>query len=431
MSDNNSTMHTVKRNSLSSKWGVWAAGSDANSPVEKLLAEFKNSEDAETYRDRVEAGEDHTAIIASLGAKKSKTPGGGVFGKLFKRNASADINDGSSGPVVNNPVIEIQAPVKKEDEDSSDSAEAPAKAQPTAVKETPSRFQVIEQPAPEPVKPVVTETAPPAPDVVAEVEQEEAAEPAAEEQVSAQVDQMEESIKEEAIVSVPDPEEVVAEQVEAVVPELVSEEPVAEPPVEKPVAEQVEVIEAAPVVEKAVAESTVDKPAAKTAVKPASNATPEDSNRDDGLLVDWTFTPPPDVTPEEVRSSSGAQVATEVQTTNAVDPEWAAPAAKSGPATVESESARGIVQDPGTGRITVEICVSKALKDSSAGDPRVSDKKYNSIASKEYTEVSKAFAAGSSSEHLSEELTHLAAVCLAWAEAIAKRQATETENIAA
>jgi hypothetical protein len=117
MPDNNSTQHTIKRNSLSSRWGVWAIGTDDGSPVEKLLVEFKNSEDAESYRDRIEAGEVHEAIIVSLSEKKPGESGkGGIFGKLFKRGSAANVVDGTAAPVVNNPVIEIQAPTKKEDE---------------------------------------------------------------------------------------------------------------------------------------------------------------------------------------------------------------------------------------------------------------------------------------------------------------------------
>ena len=146
--------------------------------------------------------------------------------------------------------------------------------------------------------------------------------------------------------------------------------------------------------------------------------------------------PPPDVTPEELRSTgikvpNSKATKLKVENGNRVDPEWAGPAVTTKATSANVQNGDSLSQDPGTGRVTVDICVSKALKDGSGGDARISDKKYNSIASKEYTEVSKAFANGSSPEYLREELTHLAAVCLAWADAIEKRQSTGTISKAA
>ena len=186
------------------------------------------------------------------------------------------------------------------------------------------------------------------------------------------------------------------------------------------------------------------------AATPKSKPVPADNVDENGVLVDWTFSPPPDVTPEEVRASSQEDDEDDVQQDDdlaVAEPESIQakrnvaqiaekPAVQTKAPDTELVAAETVkpssVTSGGTeSRMTVDICVSKALKDSAVGNPKVSDKKYNSIASKEYTEVSKAFATGNSHEHLREELTHLAAVCLAWADAIAKRQASDAEEQAA
>ncbi len=369
-------IYSIKRNSLSSKWGVWTTDTSTDPPVEKLVTELKTAEDAEAYAARVQTGEAHDAILASLSGKKPKAESGGLFGKLFKRGKVE-----TNVAPVSNPVIEIEtaehAPAA---EQRSEEQETPTQARTSAV-EAPSHFEVIEQPKPAPqatptsVQKVEPAPAPASPPVVES--------PVAPEPVPVRT------------------QEPVSAEISQAVPEESSTQTV-EPSVKAPL-EFSESVESQPEIASApkVSESTESRPAPPVATQA------DEQSRNDGLLVDWTFTPPPDVTPDELKASGEESPA---NTTNQ---------GQSGSSTQESQ------ENEDSGQLTMEIRVSKALKEASVGDPRISNKKYNSIASKEYTEVNKAFTTGNSPEYLREELTHLAAVCLAWADAIEKRQKSE------
>lgn len=127
-------------------------------------------------------------------------------------------------------------------------------------------------------------------------------------------------------------------------------------------------------------------------------------------MLNWTFTPPPDVSAAEVQSGVAPTVPVESKS-------QAAP-------TMDFREVHGT-------KIAVESARFEALRSDSAGGGDISDKKYNSIASKEYTEVSKAFASRNSQGTLHDELLHLATVCMAWADAIEKRMASGTSERAA
>lgn len=452
--------HAVKRNALSSKWGVWTTDTDARSPVENLIAEFKNNEDAESYVVRIEAGEAHDVIVASLKRKKPKVDGGGgMFGKLFKRGSGAVSATADGGPTVKNPVIEIPAPRRQEAEANTAAiAEAPAAsrqaraARAARAAEAPSRFQVIEQPARKPAPvPTVAEAEPavmaePVP-AVAETEPAVITAESEEPPVVANVPVVEDvpvAVEIEMVETYEAPQptleaEMATETISPVEPTVheAAAGPSANAKATKRVVPEIETVveddlETGPSAPEESSEAEEPVPTVTgarrgtvgTSTPPAVKSVEEEPSRDDSLLVDWTFSPPPDVTPEELRSVGGA-----VPASLAKAPE--APVAETARTSAKTDGGSGISSDPGTGRVSVDICVSKALKDLSSGDPRISDKKYNSIASKEYTEVSKAFAIGNSPEFLREELTHLAAVCLAWADAIEKRRDTGTERLAA
>ena len=177
-------------------------------------------------------------------------------------------------------------------------------------------------------------------------------------------------------------------------------------------------------------------------------------------LLNWTFTPPPDVSAAEVGKRPQAvpepepeeaeepvavlepapQAVAPVETAPPQEPEQAAepvvmsvtPAAV--PAAPAGDVRQAVTAQPvpssSNGKVTIDICTARSLQNEAWGDPGISDKKYSSIASKEYTEISKAMAAGGSPEHLREELVHLASVCIAWADAIDKRLASQEENAA-
>ena len=474
--------YSVKRNALSSKWGVWTVDPDSKSPVENLVAEFKKGEDAESYQARIEAGETHDDIIASLSAKKPKAAGsGGVMGKLFKRGSREQLPVDATEPAVHNPVIEIAAPSKRVDEVSTPEVEeTPVAAKPARMIEAPSRFQIIEQP-PAPAPPVPTaepvveakkitvaaEEVPVSEDVPVVVENVE--EPLAEIEATtvpeslpevssagdSPVERLPEASAEEPasptasqpakpveILAVAEPVEEINEPEEVSVvsgstPEIAPEpETLSVKAEQQPVVEEIAPVETASQVKTMVEPTDIATVPTPAAPAPAPLKSQPAEPKDESRLVDWTFTPPPDVTPEELRSSASTlavqpAVVTQTEDSNKVDPEWAGPAKTARTAKASAQNDGGISQDPGTGRVTVDICVSKALRDSSGGDARIPDKKYNSIASKEYTEVSKAYANGNSPESLREELTHLAAVCLAWADAIEKRQSSSTEVKAA
>ncbi len=502
--------YSIKRNSLSSKWGVWANGTEASSTVEKLLVELRTQEDAEAYCARLDAGESHDAIVTALSAKKPKKEGGGLFGR-FRKGASEEAPVASVNGAVNNPVIEIETPATAEDVEQAVEPE-PA---PAPVAEAPSRFQVIEQPKPQPApvvesqaeavqeqpelemvqEPAAENELEKAPGPVAEVEPESA------EAVQADAEGEGERVKmhakpsslsnklkaafrrksatEEAAVpemaaNIEDAEPVIEQPAPEIKPAPVTEvatEPTPEPKSEEvqPVEEMSEPVAEAPV-EAAEAPVEAEEPVQKTEQpkpepEPIQNIEPEPvpepkltpvpepepvKSEADSALVDWTFTPPPDVTPEELKASGFkapeaptpeeepvAEVQSEAPTPKPVaapmpkatakkpvqvDPELSQPAAKqqAKPATPPAKT--------GTEKrsMTVEIGISKALKDVTIGDPRVPDKKYNKVASQEYTEVSKAYSVGSP-DKLHEELIHLAAVCLAWADAIEKRRAGESK----
>ena len=384
--------YSIKRNSLSSKWGVWTTETESGSPIEKLVAELKTQEDAESYSERIQAGESHDVIVASLSGRKPKQEGGGLFGRLFKR--------GSAEPIqapVSNPVIEIEtaqpaaaSPEVTQAASALDSVNDTVQS-PGPATEEPSRFQPVEQPE-------STRQAPPAPQRV------QAAAPIEAPQVNKE--DTEPVAKESSNEHSPvgdirmQPETMLTPQTGLEESSGKAAQPVAPISTSTAPAESQPVTPAEPPVQKQTAIEAHQQPVSQ----PQSPAQVQSGggSRNDGLLVDWTFTPPPDVTPAELEAS-GQQV-----------PETATQPPANGTSVRATES--------DSGRMMVEICVNKALKDMSTGDPRVSDKKYNSIASKEYTEVNKAFTTGSSPEYLREELTHLAAVCLAWAEAIEKRQ---------
>lgn len=408
--------YSIKRNSLSSKWGVWSVDADAESPVEKLVAELKTKEEAEVYCGRIEAGESPESIMASLTAKKPKQSGGGLFGKLFGRGNSGE-PEAIEAPV-SNPVIEIETQPEVSPEQASAAASlqelTPAVSATKPAIERPSKFQVVEQPAKvQPVEPI--------PAVEADIE---TPKPAAFE-TDTRLDEMSaEPQRPETAEAFPgnhsNTEPRLAPQV-ADIPEATDVSSFEQGPAQSvadvraveepyyPGSVQASAPEPEPV--KAQQSETSAPVQSRTQI----NSESEDS-RDDSLLVDWTFTPPPDVTPAELKASGQKPVSEPAQQRNGMDPEYAPQPAQQ--------------NDPGSERVVVEICVSKGLKEGSIGDPRVSDKKYNSIASKEYTEVSKVFAAGNSPDSLREELTHLAAVCLAWADAIQKRQADKGANAA-
>lgn len=237
------------------------------------------------------------------------------------------------------------------------------------------------------------------------------------------------------------------EQVEAVKPadSAISEsdfEPIKKPTFDEP----------------AVMVSPKPEPVAPQQAKPAPQQKASIDDQKDGVLVNWTFTPPPDITPEELRASgqkapegvapakpaaikdsaeplvakADKPATTEAKKTpqtpsvsefSQIDPELATPSSR--------KPNQPVNKDTGSNSMTVEIGISKALKEVTIGDPRVPDKKYNKVASAEYTEVSKAFAAGNSPDTLHEELIHLAAVCLAWADAIEKRKLPKSGKKAA
>ena len=457
--------YAVKRNALSSKWCVWATDTDSSSPVENLIAEFKKSEDAESYHTRVEAGETHDDIIASLSAKKPKVKGnGGVFGKLLKRGSDEAASIPEAAPVVHNPVIEIPAPVRRGEEAATPVIdESPAVAKPARAAEARSRFEFIEQQPAPPPPPLVKAVKPTAPVEEIPVIEDVAVvmEPAVEPQPEVKAETLPETLMETASpveaqaepvetqpaalsveqTEIPEPVLTGADTTPEITPEPVEANHAATPRLVEKVSEQpvIEEISAAEVSQQDEARIAPVVPATSRARATAPvTGVPAQQNQAEqqSRLVDWTFTPPPDVTPEELRSSGAVVPVTpaaskRVEDDNRIDPEWAGPAIKSMPAAVDAHKRDALSQDPDTGRVTVEICVSKALRDSTNGDSRISDKKYNSIASKEYTEVSKAFAAGNSTDNLREELTHLAAVCLAWADAIKKRQSSGSEARAA
>ena len=381
----------VKRNSLSSKWGVWAVEQSAGSPVENLVAEFKNQSHAETYQERISNGESHTAIMTFINTKPENSSGGGMFSKLFKRDSQAEKPERQ---VTTNAVIEIQPRKPAAEPRDGGEQELPATPRTARPANAPSRFQFIEPPA-RPAKPVA-------------------------------VAQSEDKVIAEA------PETASTE-----IEERTGEDTAADP--------ATTVNESAPVVDEP---EISEQEAWTTAARLPVGSKRKVDDDDDGVLVDWTFSPPPDVTPDEVRASSqpGAsgeqdddQSAVEPAPVQAGIEEAPVAEEKSSPVAVnytEHASEQPIADDSvdradTESRLNVDICVSKALQDSAIGNPKVSDKKYNSIASKEYTEVSKAFANGNSQEHLREELTHLAAVCLAWADAIEKRQTLDMEEKAA
>ncbi len=468
--------YTVKRNSLSSKWGVWST--DTTSTVEKQLVELKSSEQADKYLALAEAGEPHEVIMASLTAKKPKNGGGGLFGKMFKRGA-APAQDEIAVLPVSNPVIEIEPARKQEDQqEEAEVGETTPEPAPAVVAEAPSRFQVIEQAPAPPTAPPTPKITPvekkPIEDIAVEAEVEtEEARPEGERikmvankaSLSTEIESafgeekpVDSSVPLEPVVPVEatapieatvpaEPEKLAVEEESQPVAEVETvaapeeiitpepPEPVA-PPIAQP--EVPTVVTDAVIPEPPVAEPPMEQPVglapapAQPPVVPNAPGKPSESpaRGENGLLVDWSFTPPPDVTPEELRAS-GQQPAikpapsagTEAKPARKIDPELSEPAA------VTPKQPVGKNLD--SGKVSVEICVSKALKDSASGDASVSDKKYNSIASKEYTEVSKAFASGNSPDNLREELTHLAAVCIAWADAIEKRKAQKKRTNAA
>ena len=445
----------IKRNSLSSKWGVWMTGDGSTSTVESLVAELKSNEDAEAYCERIQAGESHEAIIDSLKSGRTKKEGGGLFGRFRKKESDSEVLVAET----HNPVIEI------EKEESTEPLEATVdESDVTSVeRETPIRFEVIE-PAP---RPVAAESTPEPEPVVEEVDTREA-EPTVEEVKAAQAatitsedDQGTSRVRE---VTTPSS---ISERVKAAFGK--SNETENSEPVEVTAAVQEEVpveteasVEPAPVemeeeVPVAVVETEVpvalEEEAPTAAIKeaelPTGEATGTEESSADDKLLDWSFTPPPDVTPSEVKAESSPETVSEPVEPAPVEPirsevepvrpsapkiqelsASAAPAQQVRPTRVASEQVskpaakvedRQPASSTGNSGLILEIGVSKALKDVTAGDPRVSDKKYNSVASKEFTEVNKAFTLGNSPEHLREELLHLAAVCLAWADAIEKR----------
>lgn len=513
--------YSIKRNSLSSKWGIWAFGTDESSTVEKLIAEVRSQEQAEAYCARIEAGESHEAIIASFSAKKPKQEGGGFFGR-FRKRSSAAAEETTTSTTVSNPVIEIET-VEKEAE-TTEVAAVEVETEPAAVMatEAPSRYQVIEQPkAPEPQtvpEPVVTPEAVAEPERVAEVveEVEEVQAPeatpeprpepddlptadvtiAADETETAPVETDSMSAEGERVKMVASPaslsdkvkaafgktraeeEPEVPAEVEPTTPVSIEpkpstdeaglpEEPAArveEAPAKVSKAESSSISEAD--FDPGQKQEKVVEPEIQTVApveqqkEPEVAATPADE-QEDGSLVNWTFTPPPDITPEELKASGQqvpqaaepeerpqpappvvakapvAEAPVEAPAQKLKAPEVSAPKKSAVPASpaspvgkVDSELKppaqfkpnEPVKQSAEKSAITMEVGIPKAVREAAVGDPRVSDKKYNKVASKEYTEVSKAFAAGNSPDTLREELIHLAAVCLAWADAIEKRK---------
>lgn len=409
--------YSIKRNSLSSKWGVWSVESTASSPVENLVAEFKKQAQAEIYKEKVEAGESHAAVIALINTKPARSKnGGGIFGKMFKRGSAA--SEMPARQTVTNAVIEIQprqATGESVATENEATEEVPAPAKRVSKVAAPSRFQFIEP------------SARPAP--VAKVKAEPAATPSfkLDDEVTVK------GLAEDQIETVPEP---VIEPAAPGIKATVEDEPFASMVKKEPEAIVEDIAEP---------EERVIEP---VPAMQQSESEPEGDVDENGVLVDWTFSPPPDVTPEEVHASSQDAIQAEAeQLESPAEPELTRTEVTNPVISTETDrqekpvSVQPTPEQPETtvstiagdadSRMTVDICVSKALKDSAVGNPKVSDKKYNSIASKEYTEVSKAFASGNSQEHLREELTHLAAVCLAWADAIGKRQASDAEEQAA
>lgn len=372
--------YEIKRNSLSARWGVWSSEQGADAPVENLLAEFKSQDQAETFKERVSSGQPADAVIAEINAKPTAGKSeGGLFGKFFKRGPKPEV---TVAPQTSNPVIQIQAVQKSEDEvtsseneeislTSSDGAE-PVQRTPMIryEDETPERPEIRVQP-----------------------------------EVSAQVEPARlETPSELSAISEPVIESEAAPNVQ---PQTVSEVTAPQEnganPIDQDALKMVSHMKA----------SVPEAPASKEAnVAPVERPEPQ-AKMDEATrqgMVNWTFTPPPDVSAAEVQSGA---------TPNAPVEKIAPPQPK-----VDFREVHGT-------KIAVETARFEALRTDSAGGEEISDKKYNSIASKEYTEVSKAYASRNSQGTLHDELLHLATVCMAWADAIEKRMASGANERAA
>jgi hypothetical protein len=435
----------IKRNALSSRWCVWATEAGDKAAVENLLGEFKTRGEAEAFREHVSSGSSPEAALAAMKEKADAEKAGGksLFGKFRKKGdaaAPAAVN-GHKRP--SNQVIQIQkhAPPAEEEEVSDVMGagfEPPAPGEKQG--RSSIRYEVIE-PARKPRAPRV----------------EDRAEAQEETEAAARVE---------------------AAPLKLVSPEAADEEEWSQPAhVEQPAAhvERVEAVEEekAPAAPRPQLEDAPDHKAvrmisrvkARDIKAPASpvEESEEAPARRDGhrSLVNWTFTPPPDVSADEVKphgkkahaEEKAAKPAEEVSPLKLVVEDIELPPVKeqlqpvaviavSGPpaaAPAPRPQPQPIAQPPVTaqpaaaavtGKVTIDICTARSLQNEAWGDPNIPDKKYNSIASKEYTEVSKAMANGASPEHLREELVHLASVCIAWADAIDKRLASQEENAA-
>lgn len=384
--------YEIKRNALSARWGVWSNEQGGNAPVENLLAEFKSQDEAEMFRDRISDGQAPEVALAEIKNRPAPEKSeGGLFGKFFKRGGAQRNESAVANAQTNNPVIQIQAVQKTQVESGELTAEvAQVPVEPQPQRQPSFRYQDI--------APSRTVTAPkpaPTPESVAQPEMpgipEEPVKPAQPEVFS--------SASPEQVTGGPIAEPAPEPVAETREPELPASSTAANPPQTPPQ----ELHEFSPIPQ--------TKPQSEPAREPVSER---------NGMVNWTFTPPPDVSAEEVQSGQapGAPV------------QAARPAPQPASAHPVREQ-RTDVRELHGAHIPVDSARFEALMSESAGSEKISDKKYNSIASKEYTEVSKAYASGNSHGTLHDELLHLASVCMAWADAIEKRMASGSHTRAA
>jgi hypothetical protein len=342
----------------------------------------------------------------------------GMFGKLFRRGGRVETPAMSQ---TNNPVIQIQAPQRGEVEEvealADDMAPEPAE-------------QVAEAPRPRSIR--YEETAPAPVYRRPERRPEPPAKPVQPVYAAPAVSQDAQGADEVASVEQPVVAEAVEEEPE--VPVAASDEPQAMPEEESAEPATVEAPEhkAVRMISRLKARDIAPRSDQMQEFSPAPQAQPEpqaEAKRQG--MVNWTFTPPPDISANEVKSGMAPKA-----------PAWAAhqPHAAQQVERAAAHPAEPDAFDPappvsirevhGT-KIAVETSRFDALRAESTGSEKISDKKYNSIASKEYTEISKAYASGNSQGTLHDELLHLAAVCMAWADAIEKRMASGSRSKAA